>query len=421
MTNKIIRAFSIAEVLVTMMVVALVVVMSAPVITRKKTNADARVEGGFWECILDDSGRHVSSDPAGTQADKSACIFKRPSGVKEFSILVIGGGGGGAAGSDNNFNLASHGQPVSGEVPVAASYDYLLVGGGGGGQSFPGNSGGIGANGCAGSFASGKLFLTQGLQIHLSAGSGGSGGYSSLSGDGDEDPAEGGSSSLVIVNSGTYTANGGGAGGKCSSSRVMAYAFAGTVMNFTGLNRRSAETLGSGGLGKGRGARADAGNNGVAIFKGNILTGGGGGRAGEVVYKSMKSLPEQVIVKVGYGGAGGKEKGADGEQGQPSAFGTFAVAGGGIGGKAAAKTTGDVATIDGLQGEESPMGGKLSIGSGDKNAKNDMDVNNGFVRTPSDMYGAGGSGGGFKKSDTDPDTFGKGGRGASGYVRVEWN
>lgn len=36
MTNKIIRAFSIAEVLVTMMVVALVVVMSAPVITRKK-------------------------------------------------------------------------------------------------------------------------------------------------------------------------------------------------------------------------------------------------------------------------------------------------------------------------------------------------------------------------------------------------
>ena len=64
MIKKSINAFSIAEVLVTMLVVSLVVVMSMPVITRKKLNANARVEGGYWECKLNSNGQHVSSDGA---------------------------------------------------------------------------------------------------------------------------------------------------------------------------------------------------------------------------------------------------------------------------------------------------------------------------------------------------------------------
>ena len=77
MIKKSINAFSIAEVLVTMLVVSLVVVMSMPVITRKKLNANARVEGGFWECKLNSNGQHVSSD--GTLPDKG--VFSPPSGV----------------------------------------------------------------------------------------------------------------------------------------------------------------------------------------------------------------------------------------------------------------------------------------------------------------------------------------------------
>lgn len=83
------------------------------------------------------------------------------------------------------------------------------------------------------------------------------------------------------------------------------------------------------------------------------------------------------------------------------------------------------AVLTGEDGEESPLGGKLDKGSGSTNAKNDMDVNDGFAVAPSDKYGAGGGGGGFKQPIGQPlpgvDNFGKGGRGASGYVRVEWN
>lgn len=425
MIKKTINAFSIAEVLVTMLVVALVVVMSTPVITRKKVNANARVEGGYWECKLNSSGRHVSSD--GTGADN--CVFTPPEGAREYSILVIGGGGGGAAGSDNNFRLSSFGQPVTGEIPVDAKYKWLLVGGGGGGASNNNSVTVAACNGGAGGFASGELQLQKGTQVHLSAGAGGSGGYTPVSSDSTADTASPGVESvLTVVNTGSLSAIGGPAGDPTKTSgcqnRFLNSSYLNKINEFTD-NATSASLFGRGGAGYGKGTKADTGNNGVALLKGNILTGGGGGRAGEVVYKSMKALPPQVVVKVGAGGAGGKEKGADGQQGQPSAFGSYAVATGGQGGKAGAKIDGDASSIDGEEGEESPLGGKLTPGSGSQNAQNDMDVNDGFVLTASDKYGAGGGGGGFKgqPSANDPTafSFGKGGRGASGYVRVEWN
>ena len=427
MIKKSINAFSIAEVLVTMLVVSLVVVMSMPVITRKKLNANARVEGGFWECKLNSNGQHVSSDGTGT--DK--CVFTPPSGVKEYSILVIGGGGGGAAGSDNNFRLSSYGQPVTGEIPVTATYKWLLVGGGGGGASHYNSVTSTACNGGAGGFASGSLQLSQGVQVHVAAGAGGSGGYSPISNTDSASSAMSGMESvLTVVNSGSYSANGGSAGDSTKTSncanRFLSSSYLNQINEFTDLST-SASHFGRGGLGNNFGNKADTGNNGVALLKGDILTGGGGGKAGEVVYKSMKALPSQVVVKVGAGGAGGREKGADGEQGQPSAFGNYAVATGGAGGKAAAKTDGDASSIDGEEGEESPLGGKLDKGSGKTNAKNDMDVNDGFAVAPSDKYGAGGGGGGFKQlvgrplPGVDNYGFGKGGRGASGYVRVEWN
>lgn len=347
MIKKSINAFSIAEVLVTMLVVSLVVVMSMPVITRKKLNANARVEGGFWECKLNSNGQHVSSDGTGT--DK--CVFTPPSGVKEYSILVIGGGGGGAAGSDNNFRLSSYGQPVTGEIPVTATYKWLLVGGGGGGASHYNSVTSTACNGGAGGFASGSLQLSQGVQVHVAAGAGGSGGYSPISNTDSASSAMSGMESvLTVVNSGSYSANGGSAGDSTKTSncanRFLSSSYLNQINEFTDLST-SASLFGRGGIGNNFGNKADTGNNGVALLKGDILTGGGGGKAGEVVYKSMKALPSQVVVKVGAGGAGGREKGADGEQGQPSAFGTYAVATGGAGGKAVAKTDGDASSIDG--------------------------------------------------------------------------
>ena len=159
-----------------------------------------------------------------------------------------------------------------------------------------------------------------------------------------------------------------------------------------------------------------------------MVTGGGGGNAGDVVYKTIKRLPSEVIVKVGLGGAGGTTDGQDGYQGQPSAFGAYAVATGGNGGKAAAVTTTET-TVKGEDGRPSPLGGFYEGSTGAKNAENNMDNNNGVVAPAGDLYGAGGGGGGFKRlvgrplpgMDTSDYGVGKGGRGASGIVRVEWN
>ena len=135
MRNHTKKAFSIAEVLVTMMVVSMGVLMVAPVLTRKKVNADAQYEGGSWTCTLDQNGRAVASDGS-VSDDGTSCIFRPTGGAREYTVYVIGGGGGGAAGGDGNFKVSSYGQLVTAEVPETADYNYLLVGGGGGGASY---------------------------------------------------------------------------------------------------------------------------------------------------------------------------------------------------------------------------------------------------------------------------------------------
>lgn len=431
MIKKSLNAFSIAEVLVTMLIVALVVVMTMPVITKKKLNVAAKIESGFWECTIDGNGKHQGS----TDSDHSYCIFTPPKDVKvrEYSILVIGGGGGGAAGNDSNFALSSYGNSTSAEVPIAANYKYLLIGGGGGGASHYNRVNYTACNGGGAQITSGTLKLAKGAQVHLTSGLGGLGGYTAIGNhDSDEVAIPGLKSILTVDGVGTYSAEGGTAGDankttNCAS-RTLASGSLEQITEFTELDLNAASLIGVGGLGNVRGNKGDTGNNGLAVIKSDILTGGGGGSAGEVVYKTMKTLPDRVIVKVGQGGAGGIASGEDGFQGQPSAFGNYAIATGGKGGKAGAKIVGNVGSIDGAEGEASPLGGKLNVGSGAVNAKNDMDVNNGFVVTASDKYGAGGGGGGYKQligrpmpNDETIYGFGKGGRGASGYVRVEWN
>ena len=437
------KAFSIAEVLVTMMVVSLIVIMSAPVITRKKVNSNAQYQGGSWTCTLDANGKAVASDGS-ISADGKSCIFRPSGGATEYTVYVIGGGGGGAAGSDGNFKVSSYGQMVTDEVPETADYDYLLVGGGGGGASYYSykNTALVGCNGAAGAVSSGTVRLTKGSQIHLSAGSGGGGGYTAASSDSIKDfvqqtgevvtTAQQGYKSVFSSTAGTFEAAGGSAGDYQKNSgcatRTISSSAQSTVADFTDFGLSTAALICRGGDGSKCGVKASVGNSGVAIVRGTMVTGGGGGNAGDVVYKTIKRLPSEVIVKVGLGGAGGTTDGQDGYQGQPSAFGAYAVATGGNGGKAAAVTTTET-TVKGEDGRPSPLGGFYEGSTGAKNAENNMDNNNGVVAPAGDLYGAGGGGGGFKRlvgrplpgMDTSDYGVGKGGRGASGIVRVEWN
>lgn len=444
MRNHTKKAFSIAEVLVTMMVVSMVVLMVAPVLTRKKVNADAQYEGGSWTCTLDQNGRAVASDGS-VSDDGTSCIFRPTGGAREYTVYVIGGGGGGAAGGDGNFKVSSYGQLVTAEVPETADYNYLLVGGGGGGASYYSyrNTSLVGCNGGAGAITSGTVRLTKGAQVHLSAGAGGTGGYTSATSDKNivdiiqgigivETTAQSGYKSVFNSSAGSFEAGGGSAGDNQKSSGCASRSINSTsqslVNQFTDFGLSAAELIGKGGVGAKCGVSAGVGNSGVAIVKGTMVTGGGGGNAGEVVYKTIKRLPSEVIVKVGLGGAGGITDGQDGYQGQPSAFGAYAVATGGNGGKAAAVTTTET-TVKGEDGRPSPLGGVYEGSTGAQNAENNMDNNNGVVAPSGDLYGAGGGGGGYRRLvgrpspgfDTSDYGVGKGGRGASGIVRVEWN
>lgn len=186
-------------------------------------------------------------------------------------------------GSDNNFRLSSYGQPVTGEIPVTATYKWLLVGGGGGGASHYNSVTSTACNGGAGGFASGSLQLSQGVQVHVAAGAGGSGGYSPISNTDSASSAMSGMESvLTVVNSGSYSANGGSAGDSTKTSncanRFLSSSYLNQINEFTDLST-SASLFGRGGIGNNFGNKADTGNNGVALLKGDILTGGGGGKA----------------------------------------------------------------------------------------------------------------------------------------------
>ncbi len=226
------------------------------------------------------------------------------------------------------------------------------------------------------------------------------------------------------------------------------------------------------------------GHDGAALISFSGLYAGGGGNAGTHLYKTFKKLPSEITVKVGAGGIGGLRENEDGKAGQGSAFGNLAVAGGGSGGRVRSILAPSEAKgyAEGGNGGASPLGGVLSggliDGNNSMNGMNDVDVNNGYAQLDDSIYGAGGGGGASKdkkicaknttsalkpkslyellfpmtyaSQNTAPedypgewydngwvpstvppktedndlnytDCWGRGGRGAPGLVRVEWN
>ncbi len=228
-----------------------------------------------------------------------------------------------------------------------------------------------------------------------------------------------------------------------------------------------------------------SGHDGAALISFSGLYAGGGGQAGTHLYKTFKKLPAEITVKVGAGGIGGLRENEDGKAGQGSAFGNLAVAGGGSGGrvKSILGPSEPNKFIAGGDGGASPLGGILRgglfNGSSSMNGMNDVDINNGYAQLDETIYGAGGGGGASKDKkicakntttamkpkslfellcpmtvaavkpmqpneftdewvdngwaptvvppkteDNDinyTDCWGRGGRGAPGLVRVEWN
>ncbi len=137
-------AFTLAEVLITMIVIALMTLASIPVIKHSKEYREAAKDKNTWIAFYDQNDKlhvYVDGEPkddlvVGSGKDQYA-KFIPPEGVTRFNVTVIGGGGGGAAGEAGigqvkNFFPTDNFEQVF--VPASDGiYQIVAIGGGGGG------------------------------------------------------------------------------------------------------------------------------------------------------------------------------------------------------------------------------------------------------------------------------------------------
>jgi hypothetical protein len=187
---KRICAFSLAEAMITLLIVCIITIASIPVITKKKRDITQGVHGS-WICAKTADNKYITwsreVDSWSSPSDQ-VCKFVPPHGARNFSVIAIGGGGGGAdaisyllevlnktSGSNNSWKLSN-----SDKEDLSDGYYGVLVaaGGGGGGGA---NNNAYGKNnqtgsGGAGGWAFGEMLLKTDTTYEYSVGDGGSGG-----------------------------------------------------------------------------------------------------------------------------------------------------------------------------------------------------------------------------------------------------
>lgn len=146
-------AFTLAEVLITMIIITLMTLASVPVIKKTKEGRDTAKDKHSWVALYESttSGTEqlvVYKD--GTKytypnndyfENSTTAKFTPPTGVSKFNVTVIGGGGGGAAGTNESGSSKIYiADPGNTQVQIHAftpvktgPYQVVVVGGGGGG------------------------------------------------------------------------------------------------------------------------------------------------------------------------------------------------------------------------------------------------------------------------------------------------
>ena len=153
-----IRAFTLAELLVSILIISVILTLLAPVITKRAkesftVNSSAQYESRLFLYDISDSD---CTDPAdGTKSLN--CKFTAPNDVEEISVVMVSGGGGGAGATNPTVNTnqkltaanSSIGNSQTKELTITSSMKNIVVsnligsGAGGGGASW-GSSGGGG-------------------------------------------------------------------------------------------------------------------------------------------------------------------------------------------------------------------------------------------------------------------------------------
>ena len=199
--NKIMNAFSLAEVLITLLIVTILILASTPVITKKKKIPTE--PHGKWMCTLNAQGQYVvwqngnakDMNDADTWdlTNMNKCVFKVPKNARNFAITAVGGGGGGAGAARIFKSWNGNGRVITidGDPTKVGTYRMVAVGAGGSGglsecneretpsnamNMFPGNRWAFGAGGGGGAGGAGyaeyyvdentvSLTLTQGGSV----------------------------------------------------------------------------------------------------------------------------------------------------------------------------------------------------------------------------------------------------------------
>src|SRR5574344_1503181 len=150
-------AFTLAEMLIAMLIVTWVAVATVPVIKKAKSQSENLENKNYRYCTRDINNRIiVQSNIASTKGQNDdSCKFIPPAGVKKLNVTVVGAGGGGASGKAGIGTKKVFVNGLDDDfyqfTPTKSQrYDIITIGaggGGGGGGSLAGR-GGSGNAGC---------------------------------------------------------------------------------------------------------------------------------------------------------------------------------------------------------------------------------------------------------------------------------
>ena len=113
--------FSLAEALITLLIVCLITLATVPVLTKKKR--DTRNISGMWMCSRKADGTYVywsnienSGDITNPETwqptNTDSCTFVPSINAKNFVVTIIGAGGGGAVGTSSEFTAVNEKQVI---------------------------------------------------------------------------------------------------------------------------------------------------------------------------------------------------------------------------------------------------------------------------------------------------------------------
>ena len=215
--------FSLAEALITLLIVCIITLASIPVLTKKRRTIPSQTHGSFacyWVHEGDDArlvGKYFmngmesnGSITADAEEGRQACVFNPPANAKNFVVTVVGGGGGGAAGFYKDYKKVFYQGSTAFTVPATGYYNAIVIGGGGGGGSSKGgcsdpDCGGGGSSAGIAGFKNQKFDKDDTLSFEIGAGG--------CSRSGDRQMGCGGGASKILVNGEQAVfAGGGGAG-----------------------------------------------------------------------------------------------------------------------------------------------------------------------------------------------------------------